>query len=93
MNEWRSQIKSDPELGGANLNETQNRANRALSKYGTPRLVEELKRSGYTNNPELVRLLARVDKATGEDTAPNGNGGKPEGSKLTDADKLYPTMR
>ena len=93
QSDWRSEIKGDAELGGANLLATQNRANRALAKYGTPKLVEELKRSGYNNNPELVRLLSRVDKATGEDTAPNGNGGSPEGSKLTDADKLFPTMK
>jgi hypothetical protein len=90
---WRDEIKADAELGGSKLTETQNRANRALSVYGSAKLVEELKRSGYNNNPELVRLLARVDKATGEDNVPNGDGGSPGGSKLSDADKMYPTMK
>jgi hypothetical protein len=70
---WVGEIKNDKEYGGQKFGETIERANRALNKFGTPELKTFLANSGYGDSPELIKLLAKVDKAVGEDKSVDGN--------------------
>jgi len=68
---WLEEAKADKEIGGANWDASLADAGRALDRLGFPKgspLRVSLDESGYGNNPELVRLLARAGKAIGEDT-------------------------
>lgn len=65
--EWPKLAKSDPEIGGDKYNESVETAHRALAKFGTPKLMEELKLTGYGNHPELIRVFAKVGKMMSSD--------------------------
>ena len=74
---WVSSLKEDSEFGGEKFSETVTRAQRSLKKFGDKGLTSMLDQTGYGDNPEIIKLLARIDKAIGED---NSVSGKPVGS-------------
>lgn len=92
---WVSDLKADKEFGGDKLPETVERAKRALSKFGDEKLVKLLLPpnkggTGFGDNDALIKLLARVDKATSEDTVVDGgSSGKDNRSA---AEVLYPNQ-
>lgn len=67
--EWVEELKADKEFGGAQFDSTVQGAALALRKFdadgGMYRLLED---SGFGDNPTVIRFLARVNKALGEDT-------------------------
>ena len=83
---WVEQIKADKDFGGERFDETVERANRALTTFGSPALVELLKQ-GYGDHPEIIKMFARVDKATGED--PVEGGSPPKSQAKSAAQVLY----
>ena len=87
--EWVGEIKNDKDYGGDQLDVTLERANRALRTFGSPKLVGLLQESGYGDNPELIKMFAKIDKATGEDISVSGDSHNTGGQK-SDADLLYP---
>lgn len=66
---WQAEAKADKEIGGREFETTLKGARLALSRFGTPELSAALSQSGMGNHPEVVRLLARVAKATAEDSS------------------------
>ena len=80
---WIGQVKVDKELGGSveNQTETVNRAARAYQRFASDELISVLKETGLNMHPEIMRLMVKVDRATGEgdfftgDRQP-GKGGK-----------------
>jgi hypothetical protein len=86
---WVTDLKSDKEFGGEKFDDTIVRAKRALGKYGSDNLTKFLGESGYGDNNELVKMLARFDKATSEDSAVDGDEGK---QAVSAADALYPNQ-
>jgi len=83
---WRTQVEQDPEIGQGKLRESLLAAARARDTYGSPEFKTLLAdpNLGFGNHPAIVRFLAAVGKAMGEDmrgpgitrpaTAPNGDG-------------------
>lgn len=69
---WTSEIKSDKEFGGNNLNQTLAYAQKAIAKYGGEGLKAALNTS-WGNNPDFIRTFARIGKAMSEDTAIDGS--------------------
>jgi hypothetical protein len=65
---WVQQVRSDPELGGANLQATEAACRKAMARFGSPALAKTLVEFGLDNHPELVRAFARMGKAIGEDS-------------------------
>ncbi len=86
---WAKEIKNDPEFGGDKFEATVTQARRALSKFGSSDLTQLLDDSGYGNNPEIIRLLARVDKAVGEGEFVEGDSA-PTTTPKSHAEILYP---
>jgi hypothetical protein len=70
---WKNEIKSDPEFGGTKFDETIIRAKRTLHQFGNDNLKEVLIASGLGNHPEIIKLLAKVDKVNGEETGATPN--------------------
>ena len=71
---WETEIKADKDFGGAKFAETLEGAKRILNTYGTPELRSVLN-WGVGSNPELIKMLSRIDKVTREDSSA-GDGGK-----------------
>jgi hypothetical protein len=72
--DWVNQTKSDPELGGANLDATLGVARKAVDAYGSDSFKQFLNESGLGNHPEVVRFMAKVGKTVAEDRVVTGNG-------------------
>jgi hypothetical protein len=85
--EWVAAVAADPELGGAKLETTKALAQRTVDKFMSQSLRDELKTTGYGDHPELVRFLAKVGAALGEDTPPAGD--KPAQRNKAPEDVLY----
>jgi len=84
---WVKELKADPTFGGNAFEGTCIRAQRIVKKYGSPELTSYLNASGIGDNPEVVKFLARIDRATGEDSTVDGDAGAPAKDP---ADILYP---
>lgn len=87
---WVNELKADKEFGGEKFTETVEGAKRAMKRFGDDGFRAELNSFGYGDNAGLVRLLARVDKATREDRVVDGEdkGGQKDDAATT----LYPNQ-
>lgn len=65
--EWVETVKSDPEIGGDQLQENLGKAVRVLDAFGTPELKSLLGETGLGDNPEIIRFLVRAHQDIGED--------------------------
>jgi hypothetical protein len=88
-------LQADTEVGGDNLAAAQAHASRALDRF-LPATTEEgqqlrtaMNKSGYGNYRPLVKLLARIGKAMGEDSPAAGNAGLGGGARRSHADVLF----
>ena len=86
--DWVTEVKSDSEIGGHNLEKTVATAVKALNTFGTPELTELLDVSGLGDNPEVIRFLYNVGKNLGGSRLA---GGQPAGGpkEITPKD-FYP---
>lgn len=75
--QWRDAVKADSEIGGEKLPATLSAAKAAMERFGSPELKELLTNpaNGLGDNPELIRLLARVHAATSDDQLVTGAAG------------------
>ena len=67
-------VRSDPELGGANFDNTKMYIGKAMDTFGTPALREKLRTAGFGNDPDFVRFVAKVGKAFSNDEFIGGHG-------------------
>lgn len=86
--EWMKAVETDPEIGGANLAETQRLAMLAIERFYPPELRQHLRTTGFGDHPLMVRLARSIGAAMAEDKP--GQGGLGSGGSTNDpADKLY----
>lgn len=64
---WVQECKEDKEIGGEKFDESVSHAQRALKKFGTEKLMESLNETRFGNNPEVLRVFARIGKAMSPD--------------------------
>lgn len=70
---WVDTAKADKEIGHAAWKESVDSANKVIREFGTPELVNDvLVQQGMGNHPEVIRLLARIGKAVGDDSLVTG---------------------
>jgi hypothetical protein len=95
--QWQAEIKADPEFGGAKLEkETIPSIARAIKAFSPNAEAEKALRqafhfTGAGNNPEIIRMMARVGKSLAEGTHVGGTPTSGDGGKSA-AQKLYPTQ-
>ncbi len=90
LDEWRETTKTDPEIGGANLQQSLAHTNTFLNKFASPALRQLLDDTGVGNNIEVIRLFATAGKAMGEDGVIGHGGVNP--AKKSHAELLYPNQ-
>lgn len=74
---WNTELKADPEVGGAKFEASLRGAEKVLAKFGDEQLRKDLEASGYGSHPGLFKMLARVSAAISEDVfEPAGNAGQ-----------------
>lgn len=86
---WATKFSEDKEFGGQKQGETVERVKRTIKRFGGDegaKAIEQLDSRGYVDFDTLVRILARVDKTTGEDRVEDGG---PSTDKRSAADIIY----
>lgn len=83
---WANEAKADPEFGGANLEKSLADVARARDFLGTD-FTAAIKLLGGNNHPAILKALAKVGVALGEDTP---GFGKPASAQTTVEQRLYP---
>jgi len=70
---WLDELKTDKEFGGPKFTATCHNANMALRKFDPDgSALKALQASKYDNCPAIIRMLARVNAAVGEDSVHTG---------------------
>lgn len=87
--DWVSEIKTDKEFGGTNFNETVERSNRTLRKFGSEGLINYFRQTGLGDHPDLIKAFAKIDKALGDDKLIDGDNGDDLSNK-SPAQIMYP---
>ncbi len=90
---WLTELKADPEFGGAKLNESVALSNLMVARHGGPELVKFLEDTKMGNFPGFVKMLARIGSLTQDDKIGGGGsaGTKPIAQK-TAQQRLYETV-
>lgn len=88
---WTREAFEDKELGGTeeNFKQTAVYSQRALKVYGSEKLIGQLRETRQGNNPEIVRMLAKIGKAMGE-SGSLVTGQNVTGTKKSDTELFYP---
>lgn len=75
---WIGEFQADKEFGGDKFDASVADAQRALATFDQSGTVSKmLAETGYGNNPDVLRIFARVGRALGEDKIiGNGSGGE-----------------
>lgn len=87
---WVSEIKADPEIGGAKLEGNLSVAAKAIDAFGGADLRQALTITGAGNHPAIVRAFVEIGKAISEDNFIRSNGADPGGRSA--AETLYPSQ-
>lgn len=83
-------IRSDPDIGGANLPASEALFAKVLSEFGDDELTQDIVSSGLGNKLSFARFLVKIGKITGEGKPLVG---EPTSSEsLSRAQKLYPNQ-
>lgn len=89
--QWDADIRADAELGGAAFEANRDVATKAIARFGGPKLVEYLEKTGLGRYPEFQRFCLRAGKAIAEDSLAGSHGSTVDGTKPTAAQLLYPS--
>ncbi len=78
QNQWVSEIKADPDIGGDRLKTSLASANRAIDRLNVPGLREALNFTGAGNHPAIVKAFVRLGQMIAEDRFRPGHLARPE---------------
>src|SRR5438552_5222577 len=87
---WAEQVKTDKELGGLKLQETQRNLGRVMDRFAPKDSAfrKLLDATGYGNHPEFVRFVSKIGQAMAEGGRTSESEGV-EAGELTLAEALY----
>lgn len=88
--EWLTTTLADPEIGGANLEQSKAYAAKAMDQFATQDLKDIFNGTGFGNHPDVMRMMVKVGKAMSEDKVVLGGQTAPAGGIRSTADRLYP---
>ena len=88
--DWRTEIKNDPSMGGEKFKESVENAKRAVDRFGGEEFKDLLNETGYGDHPLVVKLLSSIGKAMADDKIVTGG----DNSMAKSAGELfYPNMK
>lgn len=88
VGQWISQIKADPEFGGAKFAENVGIAQQALKAYGSPELSQLLKETGLGSHPAILKAFHKAGLELGEGRLHRTTNEVPAERSL--AERMYP---
>ena len=78
QNQWVSEIKADPDIGGDRLKASLSSAARAIDRLAVPGLREALNFTGAGNHPAVVKAFVRLGQMISEDRFRPGHIARPQ---------------
>ena len=78
QNQWVSEIKADPDIGGDKLKPSLAAASRAIDRLDVPGLREALNFTGAGNHPAVVKAFVRLGQMISEDRFRPGHPAQPQ---------------
>lgn len=87
---WLTEAKADKEIGGANFDKNAGKAVAVIDKFN-PAVKAAMNASGFGNHPEVIRLLAKIADAIGEDGLKVGQAGGGN-APINPGHVLFPSM-
>jgi hypothetical protein len=78
QNQWVSEIKADPDIGGDRLKASLASAGRAIDRLNVPGLREALNFTGAGNHPAVVKAFVRLGQMISEDRFRPGHPAQPQ---------------
>src|SRR5436190_2105720 len=88
QNQWVSEIKADPDIGGDRLKASLASAARAIDRLDVPGLREALNFTGAGNHPAVVKAFVRLGQMISEDRYRPGRSPAP-GAPRSPAEVIY----
>jgi hypothetical protein len=88
QNQWVSEIKADPDIGGDRLKGSLASANRAIDRLAVPGLREALSFTGAGNHPAVVKAFVRLGQMISEDRFRPGPSARPQAPR-SPAEVIY----
>lgn len=88
QNQWVSEIKADPDIGGDRLKASLASASRAIDRLDVPGLREALNFTGAGNHPAVVKAFVRLGQMISEDRFRPGRNAAPS-APLSPAEVIY----
>ena len=88
QNQWVSEIKADPDIGGDRLKGSLASANRAIDRLAIPGLREALSFTGAGNHPAVVKAFVRLGQMISEDRFRPGPSARPQAPR-SPAEVIY----
>lgn len=88
--QWQTEVKSDKDLGGANLQTTLDGIAKLVEAYGSPELVNVMNITGAGNNIHVIRFVNKIAAKLNEGgpIAPGAPASVPQSA----AERLFPSM-
>lgn len=72
VEQWKTETKRDPVIGGQNYESNVSAAREAVEKFGSDGFVKLLNDFGYGNHPEVVKTFMKIGLATRNDRIVSG---------------------
>jgi hypothetical protein len=88
QNQWVSEIKADPDIGGQKLQASLAAAARAIDRLAVPGLKDALNLTGAGNHPDVIRAFVRIGQLLSEDRFAPGRPPAPN-ARRSPADIIY----
>lgn len=92
VEQWVVQAKADPEVGGRNFESNVKLAQSVIAKFGDAEVKEAFESTGIGNHPALLRLFARIGKASAEGGFVAGQGTSEPGAPVNREQALVQRM-
>lgn len=90
QDQWREEVKADPEIGGDKLQPALGRIGRLVTEYGSEKLQAVFDITGAGNNLEVIKFL---DKIAAKLVEGGPVSGAPSNTKTDAASRLFPSMK
>ena len=87
---WEADVRADPELGGAALDDNMRVAKSVFRTLGVPEAFDVIMKNNIGSNPAILRLLYRAGKALGEASFVHGR--NESAAPVSAAKAIYPEM-
>ena len=88
---WKTEVKNDPEIGGAHLEGKLANIGKLLTEFGTPELRGIFDLTGMGNNIHAIRFLDKIASQLTEGRFVSGSAPTVGGESA--AQKLFPSMK